>query len=120
MADRVLFISWAEPVRGCEERALEVFNATLGVCGRMQQDGRVEGFDVMLFAPNGAMNGCIQIRGSADQLHAVREDEEFVRNMIDASLIVEDLRHIDGYTNEGVARQMALYQEAVSQAPQRA
>jgi len=33
---------------------------------------------------------------------------------------VDRIRHIDGYTNEGVARMMALYQEAVSKVPQRA
>ena len=53
MADRVLFISWGTPVRGSEERGLEVFNATLGLYGRMQQDGRIEAFDVMLFEPTG-------------------------------------------------------------------
>jgi hypothetical protein len=33
-------------------------------------------------------------------------------------LIVKNLRHTRGYTNEGVARQMALYQEAVGKVPQ--
>ena len=33
MADRILFISWAEPVRGREERGLEVFNDALGFSG---------------------------------------------------------------------------------------
>lgn len=119
MADRVLFISWGTPVRGSEERGLEVFNATLGLYGRMQQDGRIEGFDVMLFDPNGSINGCIQIHGSAEQITAARADEEFRRTMIDASLIVDDLRMIEGHANEGVAREMALYQEALSKVPQR-
>jgi hypothetical protein len=120
MADRVLFISWGTSVRGSEERGLEVFNESLGLYGRMQQDGRIEGFDVILFEPNGAVNGCIQIRGSANQIAAVREDQEFQRTTIDAALIVDDLRLIEGYTNEGVAQQMALYQEAISKVPQRA
>jgi hypothetical protein len=119
MADRVLFISWGTPVRGSEERGLEVFNGSLGLYGRMQQDGRIDAFDVMLFAPNGAINGCIQIRGSADQLAAVRQDEEFQRTLVDAALIVDDFRLIEGYANEGVAAQMALYQEAISKIPQR-
>jgi hypothetical protein len=120
MADRVLFISWGSTVRGSEERGLEVFNAAMGLYGRMQQDGRIESFDVMLMRPNGMMGGCIQIQGSAAQMAAVREDEEFQRSLIDATLMVDDLRLMDGFINDGVARQMAMFQEAISQVPQRA
>jgi hypothetical protein len=120
MADRVLFISWGTPVRGSEERGLEVFNEALGLLGRMQQDGRFEGFDVALLGPNSDMGGYIAVRGSAEQIAAIREDEEFRRNQIDASLIVDNLRHLEGYTNEGVAQEMALYQDAIMKVPQRA
>jgi hypothetical protein len=57
MADRVLFISWGQTVRGAEEHALEVFNDALGILGRMQQDGRIEGFDVVLLNANGDLGG---------------------------------------------------------------
>jgi hypothetical protein len=120
MADRVLFIGWSAPVRGAEERGLEVFNEALGLYGRMQQDGRIEGFDVALLDPNGDLNGYIQIRGTGEQLAAVREDSEFRRIMIDAALVVDNFRMIGGYTNEGIAQQMAVYQEAISKVPQRA
>jgi hypothetical protein len=39
---------------------------------------------------------------------------------VDASLIVEDIRIIEGFTNEGVAQQMALYQESIARVPQTA
>jgi hypothetical protein len=120
MADRMLFIGWGESVRGAEERGLEVFNEALGLLGRMQQEGRIEKFDVALLTPNSDLAGFISVQGSAEQLAAVREDPDWRRNTIDASLIVEGLRHIDGYTNEGVAGQMALYQDAVGRVPQRA
>jgi hypothetical protein len=118
MADRVYVISWGEPVRGREERALEVFNESVGLAGRMQQDGRIESFDVVLLAPNSDMGGYLALQGSNEQIAALDQDEEFTRNTIDASLIVENLRHTTGYTNEGVASQMAMYQDAVSRVPQ--
>ena len=118
MADRVLFISWGSPIPGREERGLEVFNDAIGICGRMQQEGRIEKFDVVLFRPNGELNGYIQLHGSEEQLAAVREDEEFMRNTADASLVVNHLRHLDGATNEEVAGQVARYQEAVTRVPQ--
>jgi hypothetical protein len=120
MADRVLFIGWGAPVRGAEERGLEVFNEALGLLGRMQQDGRIESFDVALLEPNGDLNGFVIARGTAEQIDAVRADEEFLRNTTDAQLIVDRLRHIEGYTNEGVPRMMTLYQEALAKVPQRA
>ena len=118
MADRLLVISWGPPVRGREERALEVFNESLGLCGRMQQDGRIESFDVVLLNPTGDVQGYIELHGSSEQIAALDTDEEFERNTIDAQLIVENLRHTAGYTNDGVARQMALYQEALAKVPQ--
>jgi hypothetical protein len=118
MADQVLVISWGAPVRGREERSIEVFNDAVGLSGRMQQDGRIEKFDIVLLDPNGELGGYLELHGSGEQLAAVREDEEFQRNTADASLIVEGLRHTMGYTNEGIARQMAIYQDAIARVPQ--
>jgi hypothetical protein len=119
MADRVLFISWGEPVRGREERGLEIFNEGIGILGRMQQEGRIEKFDVALMNPNGGeLDGYIAVHGTADQIAAVREDEEFLANTIDAGNIVQGFRHLEGYTNEGVARMMGMYQESLGKVPQ--
>ena len=119
MADRMICISWGATVHGREERALEVFNEAVGLYGRMQQDGRIDSFDVALLAPNGpGMDGFMCLRGSAQQMAAVREDEEFMRNTTDAALVVNNLRHLDGTTNEEVAGQVARYQDAIGRVPQ--
>ena len=120
MADRVLFIGWGTPVRGREERSLEVFNDIMAHNVRLQQEGRIERFDVVLLEPNGDLDGYVELHGSAEQLAALRQDKEFRRRTIDANLIVESLRMIDGVVNEGIATEMASYQEAISQVPQTA
>ena len=120
MADSVLMITWGPPVHGREERGLDVFNEAMGLYGRLQQEGRIESFDVAILQPNGLMDGFIALRGSAEQLSALRQDEEFRRTTVDASLIAQDLKLIDGTTGEGIARDMAMYREAVSQVPQTA
>lgn len=121
MADRMLFIGWGEPVHGREERGLEVFNEAVGFYGRCQQEGRIEKFDVVLLTPHGGgLGGYIELHGSVEQLNALREDQEFQRIQVDASLIVNELGLLDGYTNEGVGQQIALYQEATAKVPQAA
>jgi hypothetical protein len=118
MADRVMFIGWGTPVRGREERALEVFNESVGLYGRMQQDGRIESFDVMLLGANSVLNGFMLLNGTAAQIAALNDDEEFTRAILDASMIVDDLNVMPGYANEGVGPQMMLYAEAAAKVPQ--
>ena len=119
MADRLLFIGWDEVARGREERAIECFNESVGYYGRLQQEGRIEGMDVCLLVPSGAdLHGYITLHGTADQLHAVREEEEFMRLFTEASLCVDGMRIMDGFTNEGIARQMGLYQQAAAKVAQ--
>jgi hypothetical protein len=120
MADRVLFISWGATVRGREERGLEVFSRSLDLYGRMQRDGRIERVDVVLLEPNGGLNGYLELHGSAEQLAAARHDEEFERTLVDASLIVDDLRLVEGATEQELARRISLFQEAVARVPQMA
>jgi uncharacterized protein (DUF2164 family) len=119
MADRVLFIGWDTTVHGREERAVEVFNETVGYYGRCQQEGRIEKFDAVFLLPNGsALGGYFELHGTGEQLGAIVEDEEFTRSMTDASLCVTNLQICQGYTNQGIADQMAIFQEAVAKVPQ--
>jgi hypothetical protein len=119
MADSVLFVGFDSPVRGREERAVESFNDVVGMFGQMQQEGRVEGFDTVFLDPHGGdLGGFFLLRGTADQMDAVRHDDEFRRQMTIAQLLVDGLGFVDGQINEGIAREMQTYQEAVSSVPQ--
>ena len=87
MADAGLFIGWGEVVRGREDRALDVFNETIEFYGQLQSDGRIEDFEVALLDPHGGeLLGYAMLRGSEDQIDAVRRDEDFQRLMTKASL----------------------------------
>jgi hypothetical protein len=120
MADRILFITWKAPVRGLEERAVESFNEAIGLYGRMQQEGRIESFDVALLNLTGDLGGYLQLNGTAQQLAEVNQDEEFRRHLVAASLVVDDLRMFEGATGQGVAEQMAMYVDAIAKVPQNA
>jgi hypothetical protein len=120
MADRMLFIAWAEPVHGREERSLDVFNDALGFYGRCQQEGLIESFDVVLLEPNPDIGGYIELHGSQDQLNALTEDPDYRRILAEATTVVEGMRVIAGATNQGIAEEMEIYREAISKVPQNA
>lgn len=114
MADRALFVGFGDPVRGREERAVEVFNEFVGMCGRMQSDGRIERMEVALLDPHGGdLGGFFMLHGSAQQCAALTQDEEFRRASTDAGLIVENFGVVPATTGEGIEREMAMYAEAV-------
>jgi hypothetical protein len=114
MADRAVFVGFGQPVRGREERAVEVFNEFVGMFGRMQADGRIEDMDVALLRSHGGdLNGFFMVHGSVEQCSALQMDEEFERAIADAVLIVENFGVVPAVTGVGVAEQMTLYTEAV-------
>ncbi len=115
MADRALFIGFGQPVRGREERAVEVFNEFVAMFGRMQSDGRIEGMDVTLLEPHGGdLGGFFLLHGTGDQCAALMMDEEFRRASIDAGLIVDNFGVVGGVTGEAVGNEMAMYAEALT------
>ena len=114
MADRAMFVGFGQPVRGREERAIEVFNEFVGLCGRMQADGRIEEMDVTLLDPHGGdLGGFFMVHGSAEQCSALAMDEEFRRACIDASLICENFGVVPAACGGAVGEEMAMYTEAV-------
>ncbi len=115
MADRALFVGWGEPVRGREERSVGVFNEWVGMLGRMQSEGRIEGMDVTLLDPHGGdLGGFFMIHGSAEQCAALANDEAFRRAVVDATMIVEKFGVVPAVTGEGVSGEMEIYSEAVA------
>ena len=118
MADRALIISWGENIAGREEHGLEVFNEAVGFYGRCQQEGRIESFDVVLMPGTGDVDGFMALKGSAEQLAALRDDDEYLRLLAEASTIVSKLRAVEGYCGNGIARMMEIYREAISKVPQ--
>jgi hypothetical protein len=120
MADRALFLSWGENISGREEHGLEVFNESVGFYGRCQEEGRIESFDVVLLPATSDIEGYMVLKGSAEQLAALRDDDEYLRLLTEASTIVSNIRVSEGYCGNGIARVMEIYRDAISKVPQTA
>src|SRR5215210_3611413 len=113
MADEALFIGWGEVVRGREEKAVEVFNESVEYYGRLQQDGKIEGFEAWFLAPHGGdLTGFFLLRGERAQLDEILRDPEFERLQTRASMIVDRTGTIPAYTGEALGRLMGQFQEA--------
>jgi hypothetical protein len=109
-----LFVGWSTPVRGREETGLDVFGEALAFEAKLQEEGAIESFEVALLGPHGGgLAGFILVRGSEEQMAAVRAREEFQRINVRASLVVDDLGVVDAVLGDGVGEQLEVYREAI-------
>jgi hypothetical protein len=117
MAEAALCTVFGDPVPGREKQALNVYNDTMQYWGRLQQEGKIERFDITVLTPTGGdVNGFIVVRGTAEQIDSVRRTKEFQQLLNRVQLVVSHLRVNDAYVDEGLAQIMSQYQEVVEQA----
>jgi hypothetical protein len=116
MAGEAIFIGWGQVVRGREKQALGVFQESMEYYGRLQQDGRIDGFDVFLLAPHGGdLDGFVLLRGDPQALGEVRFSDEFERLTVRASSVIDSLGVVIAYSGDALAQQMQLFQQAADE-----
>ena len=114
MADAGLFIGWGQVVRGREKRAVEVFNESVAYWGDLQSEGKIEDFEVVLLFPHGGdLAGFALLRGTAEQMAALRSDDEFARRITRANLIIDNQGVVDASLGEGLGNSMSIYQTEI-------
>ncbi len=113
MADVVVFIVWDEVVRGRERRAIRVYNAVREYLEGVQKEGKIESFETGVFGPATPLGGFIAVRGTPDQLVALRRTKEFQRLMLRTRLVVEHLRVARALVGANLLEQIRQYQEEV-------
>lgn len=116
MADAALFIGWGSPVRGREQKAIEVFNESMAYWGQLQSSGEIEGVEAYLLTPHGGdLGGFAILKGEQSKLMDVERSEGFQRMVARANLIIENLGVVHAFTGEGLANQMAMFNAQVSE-----
>ena len=116
MAAAGLFIGWGAPVTGREAKGLEVFNESVEYWGKLEQDGKIESFEVVLLTPHGGdLEGFVLMRGSSEQVAALIVDEEFERMTTRATLIVQRVGVVPAVLGEGLERSIGTYQQQIGE-----
>ena len=115
MAEMGVFIGWGAPVRGRESKGLEIFDESVQYWGRLQQDGQIESFEVVLLYPHGGdLYGFALLRGSGEALDRMRASDEFNRLTARAGLVVEGLGVVSAALGNSLGTQIERYRQALA------
>ena len=91
-----------------------MFAEALAYYGKAEQDGRIESHETVLLGPHGGdLGGFILARGSADQIAALRAEDEFERVTTRAALVVQRVGVVDAALGDGLEDAIQVYRGAV-------
>ena len=113
MAEAALFVGWGEPARGREKEALTLLSESMQYWGRLEQEGRIERFEVVFLYPHPGLGGFALLRGTAAQIDSARRDDEFEQIVARVRLIVDGLELVNADVDEGITPRIAQYQDAL-------
>ena len=116
MADRILFIGWNRVVAGREQQALQLWQKAMEFYGGLQSNGRIDSFEpVILSAHGGDLNGYILLRGEADKLAGVQNDNTFIDLLIESGHCLDGFGVVPGYIGEGITDVLTRWSKLFSE-----
>ena len=79
MADHGLAVTWGEFKPGRERKALHLWGDAVAFNDKAVADGRIEGWDAILFEPSGTVPaGAVRYYGTAEQIGAMAQSADFL------------------------------------------
>ena len=116
MAAAALFIGFGQPARAREPQALDLLNEVLALYSELAETGQIESFEPVLLDPHGGdLNGFLLIRGSREQIIALRAREDFQRTVARAGLVLEGFGVVDAHIGEGLDARLSIYEQQVNE-----
>jgi hypothetical protein len=113
MAGEAMFLGWGPVVRGREQKAMQVFQETIELYGKLQQEGKIDSFEPVLIAPHGGdLGGFVLMHGERAKLDEVRTSEEFERAIVRAASVVDNVGVLNAVTGESLGEAMGRFQAA--------
>ncbi len=116
MANAALVIRWNRVVPGREQTGLTLFGQSLEYYGTLLSQGKIESYEPVLLDPTGGdLNGFIILRGSPDQLDAVRREDRFIDITMRAAHVCQDLGVVEGYLEAELQSRMARWAQIITE-----
>ena len=117
MAEAALCTVWGDPIPGREKQALNVYNEAMQYWAGLQQEEKIERFDVTVLAPSGGdVAGFLVARGTAEQIDSLRRSEEYQQYLARGQLVASHVSIASAYVDEGLAQFMGWYQKVIERA----
>ena len=114
MAEAALSTVWGDPIPGREKQALNFYNEAMRYWARLQQEGKIERFDVtVLEFSGGRVTGLLVVRGTAKQIDSVHRSKEFQQHVARGQLVASHVSVANAYVDESLARFVGWYQKAI-------
>ncbi|MFW2387174.1 MAG: hypothetical protein ACN4G0_02480 [Polyangiales bacterium] len=116
MADAAILIRWNRVVPGREQQALSLFGQSLEYYGTLASEGAIDSYEPVMLNPSGGdLNGFILLRGSADQLDAVKREDRFIDIMMRAAHNCEGLGVNDAFLEGELQARMSKWAQIIAQ-----
>ena len=117
MAEVALCTVWGDPIPGREKQALNVYNEAMQYWAGLQQEEKIERFDVTVLAFSGGdVAGLLVVRGTTEQIDSVRRSKEFQQYVAHGQLVASHVSVARAYVDEGLAEFMRWYQKTIERA----
>ncbi len=109
-----MLISWGEIYPGREEQALRLFTDVVAYYGKVLDAGRIGGFEpFVLGVHGGGLRGFMIVRGTPEQITAVRHDDEFLAYVLRAQMLIKDLDVEELYFGEELGHVLKLFEQQI-------
>ena len=110
MADRILFVGWNRVVAGREQQALQLWQKSMEFYGGLQSNGRIDSFEPALLSSHGGdLNGYIILRGDADKLAGIQEDDTFINLVVEAEYCLDGFGVVTGYIGDSIMDRLSRW-----------
>ncbi len=114
MAKVGFWVVWGLPAQGRERQALESIREATRELETLQQEGRIEHFDMVVLMPqNIEFGGFCLISGSREQIDSLRNDDEFQKWVFRLQMVSDKFGVMDAWVDKGVPIALRLYDEAI-------
>jgi len=110
MAKGSLMVGWGEIIPGREKAAQATLNDAMQYCIRLQQEGKIDRFEVVALEPHGSdLNGFVLVTGDKESVARLRVEDEFVSVIIGVQLVHRNVRVVGAYTGAEVQSLFAMW-----------